>query len=56
MMIDDELRRRLLRDYLGQFAAILVMVDFVAYICWPLLTLAFEKDALVLNAGSRTGP
>jgi hypothetical protein len=53
---DDILRRKLLRSYLGELAAMCAVAGFVGALVYNLLHFAIVRGVLVLNAGRRSGP
>ncbi len=54
-MTDEELRRRLFRQHLGELALIAALVCLVAYGTWTLFGSVFQNGAIALNAGGRLG-
>lgn len=55
-MTDDELRRRLFRQQLGELVVIAAAVGFIGYWSWTLFASAFQHGAITLYAGGRAGP
>jgi hypothetical protein len=55
-LTDDALRRKLLRDYLGELVIMTAIAVVVGALVFNLLHMALTRGIIVLNAGSRSGP
>jgi len=55
-MTDEELRRRLFRQQLGELAVLAAVVCFVAHWGWTLFASVLQSGAITLYTGGRVGP
>ena len=55
-MTDNDLRRKLLRDYLVELVIMVLITVLVGTLVYNLMQLAFTRGIIVLNAGPRSGP
>ena len=55
-MTDDDLRRKLLRDYLGELFIMALVTSFAGVLLYYLMQMAFTQGTIVLNGGPRNGP